>query len=214
MPSRRLVYLAIAVGVFVILSITALFIYSATGQKNRTTNSSFLIGCDVKYPNGADIHAATLFLEKNPYNIASLCVKFYYYNSSSTITIEPLNQMTIFMPKLGSATGIENVNSAFSISANVSEFQIGGPKNMNEGLAVTYNISPTGSTQSGSYAIALSSGLYPKDIICAYGIYINLQVGNTTNTVGGSSCHYVPDPADNPGLIYSEIDGVTNSTNQ
>ena len=85
---------------------------------------------------------------------------------------------------------------------------------MNEGLEVTDNISPTDSTQSGTYAIALSSGLYPKDVICAYGIYINLQVGNATNAVGDSNCHYVPDPTDNPGLIYSEIVGVTNSTNQ
>ncbi len=82
----------------------------------------------------------------------------------------------------------------------------------NEGFEVAYGIRSMGPVPSGTYEIALWSGFYPQDVICGYGIYVSLQVGNTTNPLVGSSCHYVPAPQDNQGLVYSEVIGVTNST--
>ncbi|MFI5420218.1 MAG: YncE family protein [Nitrososphaerales archaeon] len=172
-------------------------------------SSSSAKECSTTFPNGTDIDT-TVFLAPSSGSSASFCVKFYYYNSTSTDTIYPLDQMTIFSPTAGGT--LRNANSSFAVSSNVSQFQIGGPKNVDEGLVVAYTISSTGSTPSGTYEIALSSGLFPMDVICAYGIYVDLQVGNSTNFTVGSSCHYVPSPTANPGLVYTEIVGVTNST--
>jgi len=99
-----------------------------------------------------------------------------------------------------------------TFSANVSQIQMGGPQLENEGVMILYTIKSTSAASSETYEIGLSSGLYPKDIICGWGIYINLQVGNITNPTVVTSCHYVPPPENNPGLVYSEIFGLTNST--
>ena len=89
---------------------------------------------------------------------------------------------------------------------------MGGPQSENEGAEVAYRIFSNASTPIGTYEIGFSSGLYPSDIICAYGIYITLQVGNTTNPIVESSCHYIPAPESNPGLVYTEFVGLTNSS--
>ncbi len=100
----------------------------------------------------------------------------------------------------------------FSISASIRQIQRSGSQMENEGTSVTYTIHSLGFAPSGIYEIGLSSGLYPSDIIFAYGIYVNLQVGNTPNTVVMSSCHNIPATETNPGLPYSEVVGITNSS--
>lgn len=82
----------------------------------------------------------------------------------------------------------------------------------NEGSLVVYTIRSTGSVPSGTYEIGLAGILYPQDIGCGNGIYATLQVGNKTNVEVVSSCHTDPSPQNNPGVIYSEIVGMTNST--
>ena len=167
-----------------------------------------IISCPNNYPNGTDV-GVTVFLEHQPGSSASLCVRFYYYNSSAVETIDSLKQITIYSPSLGN---LNNVSSMFSITASIPEIQIGGAQMENEGFEIAYGIRSVGPVPSGTYEVALWSGFYPQDVICGDGIYIYLQVGNVTNPIVGSSCHYVPAPQDNQGLVYSEVIGVTNST--
>ncbi len=171
--------------------------------------TAFSPNCSTSYFNGTDV-VSTLFLSQKTGSSINLCVRFYYYNSTST-TILSLRQLTIYsvIPSNGS---LGNASSLFSISATISKFQIGGPQSENEGFAVNYTISATRSTPSATYEVRLSSGLYPNYVICGWGIYLDLQVGNTTNPTVGTSCHYVPSPMNNPGLVYTEIVGKTNSS--
>lgn len=172
--------------------------------------SSSVISCSTTFSNYT-VNSASLYLNPNSGSTANLCVKYFYYNTTAPITINTLDQLTVFAPVQSLGT-LKNVNSSFSISASIPQIQIGGPQLKNEGTLVTYAIKSTGSAPSGTYEIGLSSGLYPKDIICGWGIYINLQVGNITNPTVVTFCHYVPTPENNSGLLYSEIVGITNST--
>ncbi len=171
--------------------------------------TSTLSYCPSNYPNGADI-GQTLFLGDSSPSNGFLCVKFYYYNSTAPDTIDTMKQIAIYSPT--SSGTLDKANSLFSITADVSQFQIGGSGSENEGIQVAYRIFSNVSTPSRTYEIGFSSGLYPKNVICGYGIYIYLQVGNTTNSTVGSSCHYVPSPSSNPGLVYTEFVGITNSS--
>ena len=207
---------ALIVGVIVVAGVVYLPLGGRTSTKSysggMTSNST--VSCSTSYPNGTSIGSAfgtALFLTQASGSSVNLCVRYFYYNSTATTTINTLDQLTVYAPVQSSGT-LSNVNSSFSISASIPQVQIGGSQMANEGSIVIYTIRSTGSAPSGSYEIGLSSGLYPRDIICGFGIYVTLQVGNTTNTEVGTSCHYVPAPVDNPGLVYSEIVGMTNST--
>ena len=183
---------------------------SQIATASTTSSTAFSPNCATSYYIGTDV-VSTMFLSQKTGSSVNLCVRFYYYNSTSTDTILPLQQLSIYSVVPSDGT-LSNANSLFSISATTSQFQIGGPQSENEGFEVNYTISATSSTSSATYEIGLSSGLYPNYVICGDGIYLHLQVGNTTNPAGGTSCHYVPAPIDNPGLVYTEIIGKTNST--
>ena len=174
----------------------------------KTNSATGVSSCATTYSNGTS--GIKLYLPQIAGSSVNLCVRYFSYNPNGT-TIHTLDQLTIFAPVQSSGT-LKNVNSSFSISASVPEIQIGGQTMANEGFLVTYTIKSTGSAPSGTYEIALSSGLYPDDEICGYGIYNTLQVGNVTDILVGTSCHYIPSPQDNPGLVYSEVVGITNSS--
>lgn len=197
-------------GQLVVLHFVVSAVGSSTSSSIISTVSTSIGSCSTNYSNGT-MNGLSLYLATATGSTANLCVRYFYYNTTATATINTLDQLTIFAPVLSNGT-LKNVNSSFSISASVSQVQIGGPQLENEGTLVTYTVKSTNASSSGTYEIALSSGLYPQDVICAYGIYLSLQVGNTTNPVVVSSCHALPTPQDNPGLIYSEIVGATNST--
>ena len=195
-------------------SVLSYMAYSSPSSSSLTTCNCTIpiptpVSCTDNYPNGTDI-GLTLFLPQNTPSSDYLCVKFYFYNVTAPITINTTQQINIYSPT--SSGSLVNINSRFYVTANVSQISIGGPQSVNEGTEVAYRIFSNASTPSGTYEIGFSSGLYPKDIICAYGIYLYLQVGNTTNSVVGSSCHYVPVPQSNPGLVYTEFVGITNSS--
>lgn len=189
---------------------TGTSISTVTASGHTVTELAFPTSCAKTYSNGTS--GIKLYLSQSAGSSVSLCVRYFSYNPNGT-TIHTLDQLTIFVPVSNNGSGsLRNDNSSFSISASTNEVQIGGPQLENEGYPVTYTINSTGRAPSGTYEIALSSGLYPDDVICAYGIYNTLQVGNVTNGIVTSSCHYIPSPQDNPGLVYSEVVGITNST--
>jgi hypothetical protein len=166
--------------------------------------------CLTTFSNGTNT-GEDLYLAQLSGSTAKLCVRYFYYNTSAPITLDSLGQLTVYAPVQSSGT-LRNADSSFQVSADMSQIQIGGPQQENEGALVSYTIKSIGSAPSGTYEIALSSRLYPQDIACGDGIYMTLQIGNATNPVVGTSCHYDPAPQNNPGVVYSEIAGITNST--
>jgi len=186
------------------------FAYFQVVPSSETTTTTTAV-CPNNYPNGTD-DGTTLFLSQSSASGVNLCVKYYYYNSTATATIQTLRQLTIYAPVLSNSSGLRNADSMFSISASASQFQIGGPQSENEGFEVDYRIITNGTIPSGTYEIGFSSALYPRDIICGWGIYLDLQVGNTTNATVGTTCHVAQNPENNPGLVYTEFVGLTNST--
>jgi hypothetical protein len=174
---------------------------------------STAISCSKSYQNGTDVGVAFSLPQKSDAT-ATLCVRFYYFNSTSPIVINASRQFTIYSPLLRNVTNGElfNLTSSFLVTPSIASFLIGGPQNENEGFEVNYTVQPIVPVPSGTYEIALWSGFYPQNVICGYGIYVYLQFGNLTNPIIGSSCHYVPAPNGNPGLVYTEVVGVTNST--
>jgi len=184
---------------------------SCPPRSSVSPNTKF--SCSTPYPNGTDVGVA-FSLEQKSDAIATLCVRFYYFNSTSPLLINTSRQFTVYspLPSNGSHGDLVNVSSSFSVIPSVSNFEIGGPQNENEGFEVNYTVQPIVPVPSGTYEIALWSGFYPQNVICGYGIYVYLQFGNLTNPIIGSSCHYVPGPSGNPGLVYTEVIGVSNST--
>jgi hypothetical protein len=185
---------------------------SSTSSSSSNSNYSTLgvSSCSETFSNGTST-GEDLYLAQLSGSTAKLCVRYFYYNTTLPISLNSLRQLTIYAPVQSSGT-LRNADSSFLVSADVSQVQIGGPQQENEGVLVSYTIKSIGSAPSGTYEIALSSILYPKDIACGDGIYMTFQVGNATNPVVGTSCHYDPTPQSNPGVVYSEIVGITNST--
>jgi hypothetical protein len=181
--------------------------FSSSNSSYSTLGAS---SCSKTFSNGTGT-GEDLYLAQLSGSTAKLCVRYFYYNTTAPITLNSLSQLTIYAPVQSSGT-LRNADSSFLLSANASQVLIGGPQQENEGVLVSYTIKSIGSAPSGTYEIALSSILYPQDIACGDGKYMTLQVGNVTNPVVGTSCHYDPAPQSNPGVVYSEIVGITNST--
>ena len=112
-----------------------------TVTTSTTSSTAFSNSCSTSYFNGTDV-VSTMFLSQKTGSSVNLCVRFYYYNSTSTDTILPLQQLTMYSVVPSNGT-LGNANSLFSISATTPQFQIGGPQSENEGFAVNYTISAT-----------------------------------------------------------------------
>jgi hypothetical protein len=112
-------------------------------------------GCPNNYPNGADT-SHVISIQEN--STAYICVRYYYYNLNSTMS---LNTLSIF--------GLDAYNfnpaSNFTISAFPNEISLGGPQALNEGASVLYSIH-TNSNSSGTYNLGIEADIYPSFIIC------------------------------------------------
>jgi hypothetical protein len=86
-----------------------------------------------------------------------ICVQFYWFNSSTTTTLNTMSLISIqgyteggpFGPNDGSPfSGISN----FTVTASQSQLVLGGPKNANEGAVVAYSITAQPGA-SGTYRV-------------------------------------------------------------
>lgn len=86
-----------------------------------------------------------------------LCVDFYYY-SSSPANIDPVSALAINAQNTTALEGPSypgrNALSNFTITAQPSNFSIGGPSNENEGIPVEFNIHPH-PVSNGTYVLDL-----------------------------------------------------------
>lgn len=146
---------------------------------------------------------------------AFLCVQLYYYNQTSTLTLNPLNEIAILgMKTYPNGTGaMFSAISNFTITTSLTSITIGGPSSQNEGATVTYSITPNKGT-SGRFALNLG-WLLPGKIECneefillaGNGSPDYTYAGHCSMPTGGSSGSPYP-----PGYVFTEVTGATNST--
>jgi len=89
---------------------------------------------------------------------AVICVQLYDFNSTSLVTVNTTNLITIqgSQPIPGNPNGRESVNGAgnFTIVASQSQVVLGGPTNAGEGTLVALSITAKPDA-SGTYSIAI-----------------------------------------------------------
>jgi hypothetical protein len=121
-------------------------------------NSVFPSGCNMEVGSSPESFA----LQTSGGSPAFVCVRLYYYNQNATLAINPASQVRIVGVHSGS---FFDASKIFTIAANPSSVEIGGPLNKSEGAYVTYMI--TGSSNSnGKYTLNLGF-LYPGGVLCS-----------------------------------------------
>lgn len=183
---------------------------------NSTTTSTSL-ACPVDYPNGVDPQdAPAIHVQEN--STAYLCVRFYYYNPNSTMTV---NASDVF-----GIAGYETINSSFSrgfnaspnftTSASPGNLTVGGSENLNEGAYVVYAIHAN-TDSNGTYNYGFQAAYYPSLEDCNGLGEIVVGNGIPNYDVGFGSCTASITSSLNSegftnGTLYAEIVGVSNST--
>lgn len=155
-------------------------------------------------------------LQADSQSPALLCVQIYYYNQTSTLTLNPLNEVSILGMKTypNGTNAVFNARSNFTMTSSAATITIGGQENQNEGAAVIFSITPNQGT-SGKFGLNLG-WLLPGKTQCNEEFV--LLVGNglpdyTYSTlcsmISGGSGGSASYPS---GYIFTEITGATNST--
>ena len=185
----------------------------SSSQSTNTSTSSLLSSCTTTFQNGLNPSAyLKLKLEQN----ASLqvCVKYYYYNSSTieTLNFSNWNQLIEISSQLRNGS----INSAdnFTVTSSLRSATLGGPYNEGEGTSLIYTITPR---VYGNRTYGFNFGwLYPSTEACGQDFL--LSTGNGTSypftgcTAPLSSICPVNSQGFVSGFLFAEIIGVSNST--
>jgi hypothetical protein len=175
---------------------------------NTSTTTSGSTQCPNNYPNGVNPpDAPTIDVQEN--STAYLCVRFYYYNPNSTMT---LNASDVF----GIAGYEFNASTDFTISTSPGNLTLGGPQNLNEGETALYAIHANPNS-NGTYNYGFQATYYPSLEVCNGLGEIVVGSGSPNYNVGFGSCTASQTSSLNPegfanGTLYVEVVGVTNST--
>jgi hypothetical protein len=178
-----------------------------------TTN----ISCPDNQQNGIDPQdAPALALQEN--STAYLCVRFYYYNPNSTMSIDTSNIFGIagYRPYNTSFSTGFDASPNFTISTYPEELTLGGPQNLNEGVSVLYVIHANPNS-SGTYNFGFQATIYPNFENCNGFSDIVVGDGSPNYNVGFGSCTAsLTNPRNSQGFIngilFVEVVGMTNST--
>jgi len=194
-----------------------LVIPSTESPSSTITTTNVAISCPNNYPNGTDPQdAPVLSLHQN--STGYLCVRFYYYNLNSTMS---LNASDVF-----GIAGYRSLNSSFSngfdaitnftISTSPGAITLGGPQNLNEGADVLYAIHANPDS-NGTYNYGFHATYYPILETCnGFGPLV-VGDGSPNYNVGFGSC---TTPLTNPlnsegfinGVLFVEVVGIMNSS--
>lgn len=142
-----------------------------------------------------------------------LCVRFYYYSSSSPISVAPTDQLSIGAYSGGGilTSPPNSTMSNFTVTAQPSNFSIGGSSNENEGILVEYDIHSLANS-NGSYILNLG-WLAPQIRNCWS--EFELIVGNgTPNYYAYSTCQTFTESGTGSsssnypsGILFAEVVG-------
>ena len=161
----------------------------------------------------------TIYTRQN--SAALLCVKYYYYSTSS----ETINTASLlYLDYSSSNQSALQPNMNFTVSAFPTSLTLGGTSNLNEGALVLYTIS-TGDTSNGTYILSLNAYLYNPSgpNVEACGGYTTLIVSNSNpNYAFGyhsrdyCSGVYYGSALNSHGFVYglltAKVVGVSDST--
>ena len=183
-----------------------------------STAQPVIVPCSDAYPNGtAPPDAPSVYVRQGA--TAFLCVQYYYYNYSST--------MSVNTSSIVSLQGYRSVNNSqllgfdpspnFTISARPEEITLGGANNLNEGALVLYAIHAK-SNSSGTYTFSLLAALYPSmedcagfsKIIVGSGSPDYHRFGSCTAPLSGS--YPLNSEGFIDGFLFAKVVGITNSS--
>jgi hypothetical protein len=211
------------VGVAVVMLVIGMALGSVflpvTKTVTTTATSTTIIPCSKNYPNGtAPPDVPSIYIKQGA--TAYLCVRYYYYNSTSTMS---LNASSMF-----GIAGYRTFNSSYSngfdaspnftISVSPEELILGGSQNLNEGAFVLYSIHAN-SNSSGTYNYGFQTTIYPSFETCNGLSEIIVGNGSPNYNVGFGSCtagltnnHSVNSEGFISGILTVEVVGITNSS--
>jgi hypothetical protein len=183
-----------------------------------TTTVTSGVTCPNNFPNGIDPQDnQALGLREN--STGFICVKYYFYNASSTMTINTSSLLGInsYSAEINSTMVNYDFGLNFSVASYPSELTLGGPQNLNEGAQVVYVIHAN-SNSNGTYSLGLLATLYPSFLLCNG--FMEVVVGNgSPDYLGQGSCTAALTnsyPLNSEGFVNNfltaEVIGITNSS--
>ncbi len=185
-----------------------------TSLTNTTTSQSLGMICSTPPTSNG-----TYYVDENSNLI--LCVRFYYYDSGAPINVAPTQQLSIGAvsngPSLILTSPSSSAMSNFTVTAQPSNFSIGGTSNENEGILVEYDIHPLANS-NGSYILDLG-WLAPQiqtcwaelELVVGNGVPNYYPYGTTCQTLTeiGTTSTNSPYPS---GTLFAEVVGSEHST--
>lgn len=221
--SRRYVTVASAIVVVAVVVLAAFFVViqrgpAASSSLATSTSSGSILStgegqCGQKVESAIDAFT----LHTAPGSPATLCVAYYYYDTTSTMQLNFNQTLSIFgwpTNRSGQATTF-GAGTNFTITSEPGSATIGGPDNLNEGILVTYTITANPGA-SGTYELNLGGSLLPSMEGCGSELTVVAGSGSP-NYMGPSVCITVSSSGGTApypeGYIFVYITGATNSTN-
>jgi hypothetical protein len=210
--------LAVVVGLIAIVLVVYMPLFNSRTPTSTlsTTSNQRALPCSAINSNGITPPDTPIIFARGN-STAYVCVRFYYYNSTSTKTF---NTTELFWVGLGATTSNETAHPPkvdFNVTAIPNQVTLGGPSNLNEGEYGIYAIS-TGDTSNGTYVAGFLAWLYPSYEACS--IFTTFIVNNPnpnygtngsctaslTNTYSENSNGFIS------GFLTIEVIGMSNST--
>lgn len=155
-------------------------------------------------------------LRTAPDSSAALCVRYFYYNQTAPMPLNPDSVIKIYGWNPANSS-LFMTNSDFTIASQHSTVMIGGPANENEGVEINYTITANVGT-NGTYDVSVGQFLLPAEIGCSGQFF--LVSGDGQPDYAGIAptvmCAALPmnDSASpyTPGFLLVRIIGATNSS--
>jgi|SRR5579862_9839792 len=180
--------------------------------------SNTVISCPENYPNGTTSLDAMISLNEN--STGYLCVRYYYFNSSASMSINTSSVFGIAGYRTFNSTYSNGFDASpnFTITASPEELTLGGPQNLSEGSFVLYTIHAKPNS-SGTYDYGFQATIYPGFLGCNGFSEIIAGSGSPDYNLGFGSCTAASTdfyPLNSSGFVNGfltvEVVGITNST--
>ena len=187
---------------------------SSTDLSALCPKSSPELNATSPYPYGEGVRPLSFHINENSTMFA--CVAFYYYNSTSPITIDPVDSLSL-SAMINNSEINNNALTNFSILSSAKNVTIGDSAGANEGSVVTFLIHSK-PVSNGTYVFDLGWTFNPGPYACTTDYY--LVVGNgipdysyqgsciTMTVTGSGGASSIPQ-----GVVFTKLLKVGNFTN-
>ena len=134
-----------------------------------------------------------------------VCVRFFFYNSTST-SINPMSVISI-NEMTNNGEYRNNAISNFTVTASPANITLGGPSNANEGAEAIYTIHAN-SNSNGTYVMNFGWVFSPRIIDCAVSYLLVVGNGSPDYSYYGGCVTVITTSGSTPlpqGIIFTEV---------